>query len=227
MHRCRFFSALTICSLFLVAASGCHPLVPTEETSVASQKESRLLAIPFTNVAAIFGTDKSVKGPATGQAFVTGMVTSDAAERLDTALQQILSRQSDLQWRVDASGGGLLSSAEILNRDAHVKALCDAGRTRGAHAVLTGYVYTFQERRGGDFSVDQPAEVTIELVLIHVPTRQVLWQGKYSERQQPLNENLMAIGKFLERRGRWVTALDLATPAMEKMVDDMLKTVPF
>jgi hypothetical protein len=57
-----------------------------------------VVVVPFIDMSAIFGSDASVRGPATHQVFVTGPVEAGARERLDGMLRQELSRWQVLNW---------------------------------------------------------------------------------------------------------------------------------
>jgi hypothetical protein len=60
------------------------------------------------------------------------------------------------------------------------------------------------------------------VVLVSVESGRLLWQPKFSETQEPLNQNLFELGKFIQRKGRWVTAREMATQALK----EMLQTYP-
>jgi hypothetical protein len=99
-----------------------------------------------------------------------------------------------------------------------VDKLCQAGRQYGADAVLIGYLYEYQERIGSDYGVESPARVCFELNLISVADGRLVWQDWYRETQQALNENLFHLGKFLQRKGRWITVEQMAAEAMQNMM---------
>jgi hypothetical protein len=224
-HRYLLFSASL--ALLIYCAAGCTTApCPEGNNRIAAQKKSRLLVLPFTDMTSIFGMDVSVRGPATGQALVTGQVAVDSVQFLDTALHRKLAMQPGLLWNATTAGADLLTSVEITNRQAHIHAIRDIGSARNADAVLGGYVYTFQERQGGEYGAENPAKVTFELVLIHVDSGRLLWHRRYDEQQKPLLENLMAIGKFFKRKGRWVSALEMAEMAIDEMLPEMLNALP-
>jgi hypothetical protein len=93
--------------------------------------------------------------------------------------------------------------------------------------VLAGYLYTFEDRRGGDYGVESPASIAFELVLIQVSTGQLIWRKRYDEQQQPLSNNLMAIGRFFKRKGRWVAALEMARQAIDEMMPQLRNALPY
>jgi len=88
-----------------------------------------------------------------------------------------------------------------------------------ADASLIGQVRVYQERVGGRFGASPPATVGFEAKVV-AADGQVLWEGNYYERQRPMTEDLMG---FIQRRGVFVTAEELATYGVEHM----LKEFPF
>ncbi len=99
-----------------------------------------------------------------------------------------------------------------------IAAVQEFGRQQKADSVFCAYVYAFRERVGSAYGVDLPAMVIFELNLVSVATGSILWQAHYSETQKPLSENAFQIGKFFKRKGRWITAEEMADEALEKCI---------
>ncbi len=85
-----------------------------------------------------------------------------------------------------------------------------------ADASLIGQVLVYQERVGGRFGASPPATVGFEAKVV-AADGQVLWEGNYYEKQRPMTEDLMG---FIQRRGVFVTAEELATYGVEHMLDE-------
>lgn len=83
-------------------------------------------------------------------------------------------------------------------------------------ASLIGQVLVYQERVGGRFGASPAATVGFEAKVI-AADGQVLWEGNYYERQRPMTEDLMG---FIQRRGVFVTAEELATYGVEHMLNE-------
>jgi hypothetical protein len=81
-------------------------------------------------------------------------------------------------------------------------------------ASLIGQVLMYQERVGGRFGASPPATVGFEARVI-AADGQVLWVGNYYERQRPMIEDVMG---FIQRRGMFVTAEELATYGVEHLL---------
>ncbi len=213
-------------ALLLILSSGCSTTVQSVDHGHVVKKKSRLLVIPFTDMAAIYGDGVTVRGPATQQVFVTGRVEAGANDRLGRNLNLLLAGQPGLNWIDTAAGANLFSSEQMTNRTLHNQAISRIGAAKGSDVVLAGYLYAFEERLGSNYGVERPAKVAFELVLIQADTGQLLWQSRHVERQAPLSSNLMAFGQFIERKGRWISAREMAQNAMEKMLPGMIKALP-
>lgn len=91
-----------------------------------------------------------------------------------------------------------------------------AAKQLKADASLVGQVRVYQERVGGRFGASPPAIVGFEAKVI-AADGQVLWEGNYYERQRPMTEDLMG---FIQRRGVFVTAEELAAYGVEHMLNE-------
>jgi hypothetical protein len=112
----------------------------------------------------------------------------------------------------------LASQAPSQHSDGQSAAMVVAKRLK-ADASLIGQVLVYQERVGGRFGASPAAAVGFEAKLI-AADGQVLWEGNYYEKQRPMNEDVMG---FIQRRGMFVTAEELAAYGVEHM----LKEFPF
>ncbi len=85
-----------------------------------------------------------------------------------------------------------------------------------ADASLIGQVRVYRERVGGRFGASPPATVGFEAKVV-AADGQVLWEGNYYEKQRPMIEDLMG---FIQRRGVFVTAEELAAYGVEHMLNE-------
>jgi hypothetical protein len=83
-------------------------------------------------------------------------------------------------------------------------------------ASLIGQVRVYRERVGGRFGASPPATVGFEAKVV-AADGQVLWEGNYYEKQRPMTEDLMG---FIQRRGVFVTAEELAAYGVEHMLNE-------
>lgn len=221
------FSAIAaVLGMLLLNAllAGCAQKSIDQETDNEKFAVNRLLIIPYRNMNAIYGINKSVRSPFSGSMFMTDKVDSHGETTLDRLTQQQLLAKSDLETvtleQKQSESYNLLvnSGTALFDR----KLLTDAGIRAGVDAILIGYLYGFSERVGTQLSVQDPASVSFELVLIKAEDGRVLWKKNFQETQQPLFDDLFKLESFLERGGKWLTAEELALSGLEKM----FKTFP-
>ncbi len=98
-----------------------------------------------------------------------------------------------------------------------------SGETNGVDAVLLGYLFRFKERVGTRYSVESPASVSFSLFLMRVTDGRIVWRGTFEETQQSLSENLLKIGAFIKRKGRWITAREMAVDGLENLISTFPK----
>jgi hypothetical protein len=84
---------------------------------------------------------------------------------------------------------------------------------------LNVFVYRFQERQGGNFSIVKPASVGFHT---HVyEGNNLVRVFVFDETQQPLSENVFRFFTFLRRGGKWITAAELSREGVHKAVDTL------
>lgn len=82
-------------------------------------------------------------------------------------------------------------------------------------------IYRFEERRGGNYAADRPAKVGFHMHLMDEGTVRKLFV--FDEDQQALSQNVLNIGKFLRRGGKWLTAEQLSAEGVEAGLDYLLE----
>lgn len=95
------------------------------------------------------------------------------------------------------------------------------GECAGADYLLVPMVLDWREREGVEFSVRRPARVVMELFLIDVRKSRLMDRFHFEETQKTLARNLLDIDKFIERGGKWITAMDLAREALDQGVKEL------
>jgi curli biogenesis system outer membrane secretion channel CsgG len=171
------------------------------------------------------GNDASVRSPISGRMFEAGQVDPEADQGLTHELVRQL-KQGFKQSRIILSetqtpsfhiGQGFNGSREVR------QIVQTLGRTTGADYVILGFIYDFRERSGGDFGIKTPAQIAFELNLVQVKSGRLVWQRHYKEKQKALNENIFQFKSFWRRKGRWITAMEMAASAMEEMITELAK----
>lgn len=83
------------------------------------------------------------------------------------------------------------------------------------------YIYRFEERKGGNYSVEKPAGVGFHMHLFENNNIKQIFV--FDEDQQALSDNLFGIGKFFRRGGKWITAEALSEEGVEKGLDTLVE----
>jgi len=91
------------------------------------------------------------------------------------------------------------------------------GRCLPADFILVPQVLRWKELEGGG----NPASVVLDLYLIDVKNERMVSRYHYDETQKALTDNLLDIGKFVKRKGEWVTADTLAKEGIEAGLREM------
>jgi hypothetical protein len=81
------------------------------------------------------------------------------------------------------------------------------------------YIYRFEERKGGNFAVEKPAGVGFHMHVIENDSIKHIFV--FDEDQRPLSENVLNIGKFFRRGGKWVTVDVLSQEGIEKGLNSL------
>lgn len=83
------------------------------------------------------------------------------------------------------------------------------------------FIYRFEERQGGNFAVERPARVALHMHLMDKQT--VVRTFVFDETQESLSQNVLGVGKFLRRGGKWVTAEALSEEGVEAGLTHLLQ----
>lgn len=221
LHR----AALPLLAIGLVMSlASCQTIAPVSGNSRVEGIHS-IAVMPFEDLARAYGANTSYRGPLSGKIYEIGTVAPGATGPLTDRLMDFLSQKSGYRLIPPSQTEGVRSSIiagaggdDMSERDL----LCRTASALGVDAILVGRVYRYQERVGSEYSVEKPASVAFNLILIAAKNGAILWTGNFDQTQASLSENLLALGTFIKNKGRWVTAAQLAGSGM----DAMLATFP-
>jgi len=102
--------------------------------------------------------------------------------------------------------GGILSEKDIVYTR-------EEGQTRYLHV----FVYRYQERQGGNFSINRPASAGFHTHLFE--GKALLKTIVFDETQQALSENVLRLPTFIRRGGKWITVGELSREGVQKAID--------
>lgn len=86
-------------------------------------------------------------------------------------------------------------------------------------------LYSFRDRRGGDYAVQSPSRVAFDIRVVQASSGQTLFFSEYDETQKPLLDNVLGLGLFFKRKGRWITAREMAEMALSDILGQWEKQI--
>src|SRR5581483_1877833 len=138
----------------------------------------------------------------------------------DTITADVYQQVSGL-WKVVAQDKVMKAVQELPPGTSPDDAAFKVGQAVGADAVLYGTVERYVERVGVGYAADKPASVAFSLKLVDMKSKQVVWTGRFSKTQQPLSSNIFNLPTFLENKGQWVKANELAKEGVAQAIDNL------
>ncbi|MFC1845036.1 hypothetical protein ACFLZ5_09655 [Thermodesulfobacteriota bacterium] len=115
--------------------------------------------------------------------------------------------QSKLEGLPSAKSGKYLSLAR------------EAGQHLQYDAVLVTSVERYQDRKGSEYSVKDPASVAFSLKLLAVVSGEVIWSADFDQTQQPLLENILPKSRSTGSGFHWLTAAELTSAGLTKKLN--------
>jgi hypothetical protein len=226
-------TALEMLALCLLVA-GCSASKPaaTTDTGVVTQTSSVLSNLPIVGPGTDLHTQsvrsiKSVKvdrvavmpiveaaGP--GQEVADGAGASLTAEiysQMSLAAGWNLTPESDVEDQMQKLPP---TTANNIQQNA-----LQLARLLSVDAVVYGTVQRYRERVGVDYAAQTPASVAFSLMVIDAASKQVIWNAHFDRTQKALTENVLNVVSFLQNRGRWVRAHDIALEGVELAIGDL------
>lgn len=95
------------------------------------------------------------------------------------------------------------------------------GQCLEVDVLLVPQIIFWQERDGGEMGTQRPASVTLDLYLLNIHQERLINRYHFEETQESLSSNLLELGKFVERSGKWLTAPELAAEGMRRGVKEL------
>ena len=134
---------------------------------------------------------------------------------LDNSFQEVLRSSSDREFiNIASSYSCQVKVSQVAKKGTALEYWTQVGACLDADMIVVPQLTEWNERQGGSMGAQRPAAVTMDFYLIDVKKGQLVQRFHFEETQQTLTSNLLTIGKFVNRGGRWVTAEDLAREGM-------------
>ncbi len=217
----KIISCIILGIILFTFGNACKSTLGSLATAPEPIAVESVLVLPFKNMAAVYGDNVSIRCPLDGKVYMTGEVIEDAEDTLTRKLTMLIKSRCACRMIPPSSAIGVVSELTHPNQKAlsEKKLLVETGCFLGADVVVTGHIYRFKERLGRKYSVKYPAAVTFDIHIIKVDSGRIIWSGKFDEIQRSLDKNLLNLRIFVKRRGRWVTARQMALAGLEDLFE--------
>ncbi|UZP67915.1 hypothetical protein N1030_02755 [Desulfovibrio mangrovi] len=154
-----------------------------------------------------------------GQAELEDKILRELDQNFETQLFRMTNRRY-------VSAG---ASARCLELDTSKKAgsstalakWINVGQCMGVDFLVVPQVLQWQDRDGGEAGTYHPAAVTMDIFIIDVARQRASSRFHFEETQESLANNLMNFSKFVERKGKWISAQQLAEEGMRKGIKEL------
>jgi hypothetical protein len=232
-HTSRSMALMGLAVLLVVGCSGSK--VTTKASAELSRYQIRIIAlVPFTTLATPQVRDVSDQHfsvpPEVRRSDISMGMTPHAEQPLrqtvtvpagagDIVTQLLWNRLKTRQGMTvlpPSEAAKALASQTMPSPSTSQSPAVTVAKQLKADASLIGQVRVYRERVGGRFGASPPATVGFEAKVV-AADGQVLWEGNYYEKQRPMTEDLMG---FIQRRGVFVTAEELAAYGVEHMLNE-------
>lgn len=97
--------------------------------------------------------------------------------------------------------------------------LTEIGRRLGVEVLLFGNVNRFQERVGGPMSVQKPASVYFEVVMVDARSGRKAWYAVFDQEQKSLSDDITNLRNFVRGGGKWLSAREFADVGIAELVE--------
>ncbi|NJB67385.1 hypothetical protein GGQ74_001025 [Desulfobaculum xiamenense] len=111
-------------------------------------------------------------------------------------------------------------SANDGKRRTALESWLEVGRCLGVDYLLVPQLMLWGERDGSEIAVRRPAAVILDLYLVDVKAEGLAARYHFDEAQLSLTENILDADKFVKRKGKWITATELAREGLARGVKE-------
>jgi hypothetical protein len=111
--------------------------------------------------------------------------------------------------------------AQSPGRQAALRHWSAVGRCMGVDLLVVPQVLKWREREGPEYAAIAPAAVIMDTYVIDVKGESLISRSHYDATQSALTSNLLELGAFIKRGGKWVRTHELAGEGMRKAVKEL------
>jgi len=217
-----FASLVTTLLVFHVACQSQRAQVPQEKPSLPEIKT--MVVVGFVSSMSPWDTPQMVQSPISGAIFFAGPVSEEAVHKMTAILFECIVKAGRYDLISPGQARGVYSTLKLSDVvRGEIEIIQKIGKAFSADAVLSGYIYRWQEREGTDFAANRPASVAFDLYLVRPSDGSILWKGRFDKTQQSLSENVLDMKTFIKGRGRWMRAEKLAQLGLEGLLEELFE----
>jgi TolB-like protein len=148
-------------------------------------------------------------------------LAAGAADTITADLYQ----QTSGNWKVISQNTVMQAVQQVPSGTSLDDTALKVGQATGADGVLYGSVERYVERVGMGYAADKPASVAFSLKLLDMKSGQVVWSARFSKTQQPLANNIFNLPTFLQNKGQWVRASELANDGVTQAINNLRQSL--
>lgn len=216
-HTSLFIVLLAVCSLVSCTAGGVssQPGAGGADGSVGrALRGGRVAIFPLIPIGEGFSLDV-LETPSGGESTPGGVIAAAIYDELLVVVKSVTIAAYEVS-RKELVVIALVG--EVIGYRHAVSLACFA---TGSDYALLGRVLRYEERVGGSAGISSPASLAFRVELMDCGSRATLWERQYTDTQRSLFENLLDLGKFFKRGGRWVTVRELALEGAVAIARDL------
>jgi hypothetical protein len=111
--------------------------------------------------------------------------------------------------------------AQSPERQAALRHWAAVGRCMGVDLLVVPQILEWREREGPEYAAVAPATVVMDTYVVDVKGESLISRSHYDTTQSALAANLLELGTFIKRSGKWVPASELAEEGMAKAIKEL------
>lgn len=166
--------------------------------------------------------------PASTSELLAGYVPAGAGQvdglilaQLDNDFAQILRSSTDRTYVGTEKSYQCAKDTRSVRTDSAFDFWLTVGKCMNVDVIIVPQLQAWQERDGGELGAMRPATVVMDFFLLDVKKQLLLARSRFDETQQALSSNLLDIGKYINRGGKWISAEELAREGITKAVREL------
>ncbi|SIO29792.1 hypothetical protein [Halodesulfovibrio marinisediminis] len=214
MHKHLRNTGLILCLLGLILITGC-----SKSTAPAQLPRLSMGLAMFTQPT---NTGELLAGYIPSDQY---KVSPETLDKLDADFEKLLKTETSRVYTSGAAARQCYEITQAQHRDEPLNALKfwnQVGICMKADVLIVPQVIDWTPREGGEMGAFQSAGVNMDFYAIRVDVEEpTLSRFHFEETQESLSNNLLNIKKWFKRKGKWITAEQLAEEGMRQAITEL------